>query len=371
MNTGDTILASDLLVNKKDMHDIRFVSNSILKAGPLENNELLMKIDCFAFTSNNITYGAVGQEMQYWDFFPAEEGWGRLPCWGFADVIASKHESISEGERIYGYFPMSSHLRVKAGKVNEGGFYDVSGHRLALPIIYNHYIRTKSDPSYNAAYEGLHSLFQPLFATSFLLDDYMAEADMFGAQNILLTSASSKTAIALAFLLKQQKSERSNDYRIIGLTSYRNQEFVQSLGLYDDVISYDSATMQQAGPSIVVDFAGNKKLLLQLQSSLGEQLKRLIMVGLSHWEDRSAEGHIEVANEFFFAPAQAEKRTAEWGGKGLRRKMADVYIPFLTSSGKWLQVRKGQGNEAVEEVYQDMVMGKVNPSEGWILSLSH
>jgi len=369
MNTGDIVLAKDLLVDKKNLRNMRFDSNAILKKAPLGQDEVLLKIDQFAFTSNNITYAAVGDTMQYWDFFPAEEGWGRIPCWGFADVIASNCQPVKAGERIYGYFPMSTHLKVRAGHVNDAGFYDISEHRRALPVIYNHYSRTVNDPSYSAAFEGHHSLFQPLFATSFLLDDYISEAGFFEAKNIILTSASSKTAIALAYLLKNSDRRNAKGYKITGLTSTRNTEFVESLDLYDAVTSYRNLDHLIKENSIVIDFAGNKPLLIELQNHLSDSLLRMIMVGLSHWEDSSGEGHLQVENEFFFAPAQAEKRTAQWGGAGLRKKMGASYVPFIKETGRWLKICKGHGTTAAESVYSDMVNGKINPKEGWIISL--
>jgi Protein of unknown function (DUF2855) len=74
-----------------------------------------------------------------------------------------------------------------------------------------------------------------LFMLSFLVDDFLAESDFFGAQCVMLSSASSKTAIGLAHLLH---SLRKN-VRVIGLTSAGNAGFVASLGCYDDVVAYD------------------------------------------------------------------------------------------------------------------------------------
>ena len=42
-------------------------------------------------------------------FFPAESGWGRVPVWGFADVVGSRHQALAEGVRVFGYLPMSTH----------------------------------------------------------------------------------------------------------------------------------------------------------------------------------------------------------------------------------------------------------------------
>ena len=54
-----------------------------------------MKVDRFAFTANNITYAVLGDELKYWQLFPAPEGFGNIPVWGFGEVIASKHPAIA------------------------------------------------------------------------------------------------------------------------------------------------------------------------------------------------------------------------------------------------------------------------------------
>lgn len=76
---------------------------------PLADGQVRVRIDSFALTSNNITYAAFGDAMSYWQFFPStEEGWGSIPVWGFASVVQSLHPGVAVGERLYGYWPMSS-----------------------------------------------------------------------------------------------------------------------------------------------------------------------------------------------------------------------------------------------------------------------
>ena len=75
------------------------------------------------------------------------------------------------------------------------GFVDASPHRAELPSPYNSYLRVDSDQSYDPAHEAEMMLFRPLFFTSFVNDDFLADSDFFGAGTIVLSSASSKTAI--------------------------------------------------------------------------------------------------------------------------------------------------------------------------------
>src|SRR6059058_3177117 len=87
--------------------------------------EVVLKIERCAITTNNITYAAYGDSMQYWNFFPTGlEGWGHMPVWGFADVVASAVSGVEVGERFYGYYPIASHIWMKPERVTERGFYD-------------------------------------------------------------------------------------------------------------------------------------------------------------------------------------------------------------------------------------------------------
>jgi Protein of unknown function (DUF2855) len=56
----------------------------------LTRPEVLAELRSFAVTTNNITYGAFGEAMDYWAFFPSNHPeWGHIPVWGFADIVAS------------------------------------------------------------------------------------------------------------------------------------------------------------------------------------------------------------------------------------------------------------------------------------------
>lgn len=366
-----TTQSLELLINQLQVDDIRFIHQDVPSEAELEAGQVLMKIDSFAFTANNITYATLGKSLKYWDFFPTQAGWGKLPTWGFAQVIASKHEEIAEGERIYGYFPMASHLIVDAGKVNPLSFMDVATHRQALAPVYNTYTRTQHDPGYRKEFEALQMLFQPLFITSFLLDDFFDEQQFFGAQKLILTSASSKTATALAFILAQNQKHRTNKVEIIGLTSAKNAAFVEGLGYYDQVISYDNLHDLPTDEAIAVaDFAGNRGLLEKLQAHLNDQLKYISLIGASHW-DKRVKGTDALGDKavFFFAPSQAKKRIAEWGAMDFQKRVAAVWIPFLQAASQWLAVTTHRGEQELANLYSAMLVGNIDPKAGHIVHL--
>lgn len=358
----------ELLINQQDIKDIKFAQEAVPTAADLSEGQVLMQIDKFAFTANNITYAALGKSLKYWDFFPTEAGWGKLPTWGFANVIASQHADIEVGERIYGYFPMASHLVVDAAKVKAINFIDQAAHRQELAVIYNQYTRSQHDPGYHRDYEDIQLIFRPLFLTSFLLDDLCRDLNFFGAKQLLLTSASSKTALALAFILSQQAPE---GVEVIGLTSAKNRDFVESTGLYQQVVTYDNIEQLAQVATATVDFAGNISLLESLNTHLQDELKHISLVGASHWDKRvKGANSLGEKAKFFFAPTQAQKRIREWGPADFQKRVAKVWIPFVQAAQQWITFKHYNGEEALMKVYQAMVNGDINPKEGTIAQLS-
>jgi len=366
-------MTSTFLLNRDELSDTEFTTGAKISEAELSAGQVLLKVDTFAFTANNITYAAMGDAMRYWEFFPAADGKGIVPVWGFADVQASKCEGIEVGERIYGYYPMSTHLVVTPKQVNGASFIDGADHRQPLALVYNQYLRCATDPLYNVKTEALQMLLRPLFTTSFLLDDFFDDNQFFGANTLVLTSASSKTALGMAFLLHHNRGKREQKYEIVGLTSPGNIEFVEGLGCYDRVLGYDQISQIDASkPTATVDFAGNGEVLGQLHSHFNDQLQYSCMVGASHWDQRAGMP-AELAGpapELFFAPSQAAKRIEQWGGQGFQQRLAEVWLTFVTFVGGWMKVEQDAGADAVERVYQTVLAGNFSPETGYILSIA-
>jgi len=332
----------------------------------LEPGQVLFRVDRFALTANNITYCVAGDLLNYWGFFPgSEEGQGRIPVMGFGEVLESASADAEPGERFFGFFPMATHLLIQA-EANHDGLVDVSPHRAQHAPVYRQYTRASTDPFYTLEGEDRMLLLRGLFLTSFLVDDYVADHDGFGAKRLIISSASSKTSIALAF----QASQRDG-LEVVGLTSPSNAAFVRGLGDYDRVVEYDALETLEAGvPSVFVDMAGDAEVGRRLHVHLGDALRFHSSVGATHWESGGAQGEVPgVAPEFFFAPAQIVKRTQDWGPGKLQEKMAGDWARFREGSKSWLEVVRRSGPEPVAEIYTRTLENRTPPREGQILSL--
>lgn len=361
------VTGQDLIVHRSHLSDARLVASEF--PDQLPDGACLLQIDGFALTANNITYGVAADMLGYWDFFPTQDtADGRIPVWGFASVIASAHPEIAVGERVYGYIPMSTHVMVFPGQITSAGFMDIAPHRAERAPIYNHYAFTRADPLWQADQEPLISLFRPLFTTSFLLNDLHRENGCFGAQQVILSSASSKTAIGLAYLLSRNAPEGVS---VVGLTGPGNRAFVESLGCYDRVLGYDQVDELADVPSAFVDMAGNADLRRQIHEHLRDALKSSRAVGMTHWQDSKGLGGDlpGAAPEFFFAPSYAQERIKALGLEEFQSRLGSSWRQFLTQAQGWITVRKGHGPEAVLDVYQAMLKGQIDPAQGHYLSM--
>ena len=351
---------------------------------PLADGQVRMVVERFALTSNNITYAAFGAAMNYWQFFPVAgddaAGWGCIPVWGFGQVVQSLHPGVAVGERLYGYWPMATHAALQPVKLTAAGFADGAPHRAGLHAVYNQYNRCNTDPFYSADTEDLQALLRPLYLTAWLIDDFLADNDWFGANAgataspprpalMLLSSASSKTAYATAERLAQR-----DGIQVVGLTSPANIAFCQSLGVYHRVLAYDQLDALPADtPCVYVDFAGNAALRLAIHTRF-TALAHSSSIGGTHVEQLGGGRDLPGPRAtLFFAPAQVKKRSADWGPGEFGKRLVQAWHGFRAqvaqAGAPWLVVRQHAGAEAVTAAYADVLGGKGDPRLGHMLTL--
>jgi hypothetical protein len=362
---------STFVVDRKDLHRARWVQR---EAAPLADGEARLRIDLFALTANNITYAAFGEAMNYWAFYPtADADTGCIPVWGFADVFESRADGVAVGERFYGYFPIADQVVLQPARIGPAGFSDGAAHRRELHAVYNHYGRCSADAGYRAELEAQQALLRPLFTTSFLIDDFLADNAFFGARTVLLSSASSKTAYGTAHCLALRRGA-ADAVRIVGLTSPANLAFTQGLDCYDEVLPYDAvASLAADKPAVYVDFSGSAPLRASVHAHFGERLAYSCSVGGTHWDELgSGKGLPGPRPTLFFAPAQVKKRLADWGPAGLQQRTAAAWQAFMRPvtdpARPWMQVVHGRGTAVVEATYALLLSGKAKPQDGHVLS---
>lgn len=357
---ADTVFGTRMLVAKSDITQTRLVE---IPARALDPGEILFAIRRVALTANNVTYAALGA---YRRFFPGPEGSVVVPVWGFGEAVESRAEGIAPGDRFYGYWPLATQLVARTADISPGGFSDPSPHRQGLGYIYNRYTRAVAGRS--ADDEAFVALFRPLFMTGWLIDRFLADANDFGASQIILSSASSKTALACAFNLARREGARP---AIVGLTSAANRGFVESLGSYDRVVTYDAVDTLDAGPpSVYVDFAGDRALTARVHARLGDALKHSAIVGMTHWGERQGDADLPgPAPALFFAPAVAEAMMNAIGPAEFAKANTPAFAAFTPHARGKLAIETRRGMTAAEATYRSLATGQVGGAQAIVVEL--
>ncbi len=353
-----------LEVCKDDLSKTRIVQHD---APPLQDGDVSIAVERFGLTANNITYGVVGEAIGYWKFFPAEAGWGNIPVWGIGEVAASEHPDVKKGERLYGYFPMASQLVVRPGRLNAARIVDVSEHRASLPPVYNSYARLANEPAYDRSLDDERVVLFPLYATSYCLYDFLLDNRWFGASQVIVVSASSKTAIGLAYALHDDAKAPAS----VGLTSPGNAASVKRLGLYDSVATYDGiASLDASKPSVIVDMSGSGGVLTALNAHLGDNMRYCSNVGVTHHDaSRVRPDTMGGRSAMFFAPSHIKKRSDEWGPGEFEKRSLAFFRDAAVRSRDWIRMERLEGAEALERTFHALRLGKIAPDRGLVASL--
>ena len=359
-----------LEIDRSNIRNYRITADQVLtteqRVAALGDGEVLMRVEKFALTSNNISYALAGDFLDYWGFFPTEAGWGRLPAMGFGVVESSKNSDIATGGRYFGFYPVASHHIVQAQSTSTG-FCDIGLHREKHAMTYRNFEKVPAKTAEEiAANENASLIFRGLFTTSFLAEDFLRESEFFGATQVIITSASSKTSIALAQCLRTNKK-----IQIVGLTASANVDFVKLVDLYDDVVSYDEIeSLDKDLQSVVVDMSGNRSIVARVHQHFAQSLMYSCAIGATHWEStRSTTNIVGAQPQFFFAPSQLSKRGKQWGRDELNRRINEGLENFIGDAHAWLRIDYSHGADAVSEVYKQLVGGLVRPEVGHVLAL--
>lgn len=359
--------ATDFIVDRPDFSRARVAPGAVDEDADIAELQILVQLAEFALTANNVSYAATGDFLGYWSFFPTgEETSGRIPVWGFAEVVRSRHPDISTGELVFGIWPPSSYAVLTVDEVTDTEFVDAAPHRAVLHQWYRRYFRCAGDPVYDEGNAALQPIFWPLFMTGWLLAESLAEAGHHGAERVIVASASSKTAYAFA----HSSQRRSPEIEVIGLTSAGNVAFVESLGCYDRVITYDDlGDLEGDRATIFVDMAGNGEVRHAVHAGRGNHLVHSVLVGGTHQgAGATTEPLPGPAPVFFFVPDDSERRSVEWGRDRFLERFATAWRTFASDAAEHIAIDRRGGMDAVEAAYGEILSGQVPPDSAIVIA---
>ena len=334
--------------------------------------EVVLALDRFSLTTNNITYAAYGDSIGYWQVFPTgRDDYGLMPVWGFADVAASRAEGIAVGARVFGYFPMADHLVVQAEKISRGGFADAAPWRKAVPDIYNRYVLCAADANYSAELENPEVLFRPLFITSYTAVDFLREHDFFGARQIVVSSASSKTAYGAAWCLA------GDNVKLVALTGDRNRAFVEGLGAYHSVRGYgDIDGLPTDVPTLYLDLAGDPDLRRRVHAHFGKALTYDCLVGSTQGDAFPQDDHDLIGPKpvFFFAATCLDSHRERGTLRAFyERFFADQRAFFervIDPAAPWIRIVEHRGLDQAAGVVRALANDGADPAEGAVVRIA-
>jgi hypothetical protein len=348
----------------------------------LQDGQIRLRIDRFAVTANNVSYAGSGDMLGYWDFFPSSDPstWGRVPAVGYAEIIESRNPDLPVGGRYHGWFPMAETVTFTA-TATRGGFRDDGDHRHAHAPIYRVYSQTDADLFHDDAPDGedRHAVLRVLLLTGFLADEFFADSGgatadgappFFGAEQVVVLSASSKTAIGFS-----QRAAKRDGLAVVGLTSAGNADFVRSLGFYDTVVTYDEIDDAENGvplvDSVVIDMAGNPNVIAAVHQRLGDRVKYSMMIGKSHHDavPTGPRGSLPgAAPQFFFAPTALDRLVEAWGAAEYRRRTAEATHEFIDGSRAWMSIDERRGPDGPASAWTSVYGGEIAPDVGVVAS---
>ncbi len=326
-----------------------------LAASPLDDGQIRVEVESIGLSANNISYAATGDMLGYWAHFSHDETWGVLPVWGFGTVTESRSADIAVGERTFGFLPMASEVIFTPGDVTAFSFADQSAQRASMHPWYTRCYRCDADPAFDASRMDVQPILWALFMTGWM----MAEQLSGEVERVYISSASSKTALSLAWALQQL----GRDIDVVGITSAGNRQFVQARGVYTDLITYDDLNVGGSeGKAAYIDIAGNAAVTSAMHVALGDELIDSVLIGGTHRAPATSPLPMPgPAPRFFFIPDVAEEKSAENGFENYHRDFAEAWQVFAGWAAGWLVFQHGDGIEAIESGYHANLAGGIAP----------
>ncbi len=342
--------------------DLSNVSVERCESRSLTPGEARLRIDLFGLSANNISYAVFGDALGYWAYFPVDGTHGCIPVWGFAEVVESNSEQLQEGERLFGYLPMADEFIVAPAGATDLAVSDASPHRASLHPWYNRYYRCTADPLWTSSGEQLQATMWALFMTGWALAERLAET----ATTVVVSSASSKTALSLAWTLHHH----ADDVAVVGLTSPGNVDFATAAGVYDRITTYDALELDQIdGPVAFVDAAGSPAIKERVHVALGDRLIDSVILGATHQGAGAATGDlVGPTPELFFIPDVAEQAAAATDHDTFHRAFAEQWHRFRPWIAERLVVEIDSGADDMLRAYRTVLAGGMGPKTAKVLT---
>ena len=320
----------------------------------LAEGEAQLLVERFALSANNITYGVFGDQLGYWHLFPAPEGWGRIPAWGYARVVASRAPGVTEGQRVLGLVPMGTYLTVRPVP-HPIGFMDTAAHRAELSPVYNQYLSVEGEGDDAAL------VMRPLFGTSVLLDLLLEDAGFEGARTVVLDERVEQDRVRTR--APASRAPRGHDRADLGPAAgvargpralRRGPHLRRARRARRARTARCWSTSRATARSCAACTSGSVTPSGARSSSASPTARR-----------RRDEAPLPGPEpQFFFAPDEIVRR-----GRELGLRYAQAWRDFAPVAERTMRIERVTDGDELVRVYRTLLEGRADPAVGYVVSL--
>ena len=313
------------------------------------------------------------------------EGYVHPVVWGIAEVTSTTIEGVEVGSQYMAMLPIGESVSFAKAEVQGDGNIVVD--RPSTFAAYNNFVKIDTDNAMaSSEYSDLALACMPGIVTGYGLYFRMLQYNCYGADNIVVTSASSKVALAMALYMKNDSDKKFKDKKIIGYTSSSNIEFCKRTGLYDTVLSYDEVLPSQE--YVMIDIAGRGNVYTKNEKESGVDILKLLVIGNSSGTDNKkatfstfsyfamikmglamcglpawVHSWMKPTQELYLIWEDNSVMEKEWGKEKYKKIQKDISFTFCKSAKEWMKVRLAMTEEEIMNAFEDILAGTVPPSE--------
>lgn len=411
--------------NYEEQHIVSLPSANSLP--PLGSSSLRIKPTILTLSTNNLTYARVGHLLGWWDIhplppsIPAEfansKKYGRISAWGYGVVLESTVSSIEAGTQVYGYLPIGTlpiDMQVEVKDNVTGRFDEVSKYRAHVLPIYNQFqfylpFKAEQERIESRDSQALDSAWT-LFGTSYGLNRFVfpwnpselvypsgnsndgwniEKATLDSKSVVILFSASGKTALALAHLLKYGRPAGKAPGVVVGVGSDASKTLTQETGLYDKILNYvsdsgDLATelgLRADSKVVLCDFGARDGAADRWAAKLAQNFN---IVRLRIGGEVTPDSPEEATAKFMASTKAASGAVPMLNASTVRSQAVNILgeQKYFDELGKELSAFKeqggvkgvrlvwGHGMEDLGKAWERLCEGKVGPDENLVFDLS-
>eukprot|EP00927_Polykrikos_kofoidii_P080152 TRINITY_DN77022_c0_g1_i1.p1 TRINITY_DN77022_c0_g1~~TRINITY_DN77022_c0_g1_i1.p1 ORF type:complete len:496 (-),score=63.70 TRINITY_DN77022_c0_g1_i1:25-1512(-) len=347
----------------------------------LQERQVLLQVDKFSFSHLSLGYllkGFLRSFAVFHQIHPSsEDKTFRSGCWGIATILETNHSKVTAGTRLFGFFPPCRYAVCSVGAVVAPATPSDTA-RIVLssddvPFNFSRFLECEvldpgmcADPSWD---DWRIAMKEPYTAAFYMDEQLLVETGMI--KRVIISCASAKTAIALAYCLRMRGMAN-----VIGVTSESHREFASSTDLYHEVISYDEVQSLPTNQcAVFVDFRCDEGLRQTIAKRLGTQLMCSMLVGPSTFQKKATELRFEQARgrEVSFDEAawrQRRRRVAEVTQTNRDETLRYSFAAFVERMRRHIRLRTVSGSSAFIEMYASVYSNLSPPGEAYICSLS-